>query len=254
MSVRIMSIVFDFDMPDLKTDTEANVPDSTAKFVLLALADHCNDEGEGAYPSIEKLCKKTSMSKATVCNAVNALRHNGFTNYEGFSKLGTKNYTISVAKLLKSPEVQPLKSKNSSHRNPGSSAAEMESSINHQLNRERGAPALDFKNMNVSQARKLPTLKLYAEATDFFPGSILWEYVHHTILENRLTFEKIHAAAVEWGARGYKPENVKGVLEWAVNGIPRNGKSSQPLPEPPANAVDPFASLKESLARREAGK
>jgi len=100
-------------------------------------------------------------------------------------------------------------------------------SENTQKNTQREAPALDFQSMNVSQARKVPTLKLYAEATDFFPGSVVWEYVHNTIQANSLTFEKIHGAAVEWAARGYKPENVKGILEWAVNGIP-NGKSSQP--------------------------
>lgn len=88
--------------------------------------------------------------------------------------------------------------------------------------------SLDFRNMNVSEAQKLPTLKLYTDATNFFPGSVVWEYVHTTIQVHKLTFEKLHAAAVEWAARGYKSENVKGILEWAVNGIP-NGNGSKPV-------------------------
>ena len=115
---------------------------------------------------------------------------------------------------------------------------------------ERGEPALDFKSMTVPQARKLSTLRLYFQATDYFPGSVLWEYVHNTIQENSLTFEKIHSAAVEWAARGYKPENVKGVLEWAIHGIPAGKNGAKPAP---AQAPDPMAgysSLIEALERR----
>ena len=108
---------------------------------------------------------------------------------------------------------------------------------------------LDFQSMNVSQARKVPTLKMYAEATDFFPGSVVWEYVHTTIQANGLTFEKLHGAAVEWAARGYKPENVKGILEWALHGIPA-GKNS-PAPSTPKVASDPFESLYNYLDKQE---
>jgi hypothetical protein len=116
--------------------------------------------------------------------------------------------------------------------------------------KDREAPALDFKNMTVPQARKVPTLRLYLEATDFFPGSILWEYVHNTIQENSLTFEKIRAAAIEWGARGYKPENVKGVLEWAIHGIPA-GKSSSPVPQIQVEPPDPFEAIKKLATQKE---
>lgn len=125
MSVGTMSLVFSYDMPNLKTDDGQNVPDSTAKFVLLALADHCNDEGEGAYPGVRRLCKKTSMSNQTVCNALNALRHNGYTTLEGKSKADTNNYTINLKKL----GFQPLEQDNSSRQNPTAPAARTESSV-----------------------------------------------------------------------------------------------------------------------------
>jgi hypothetical protein len=116
--------------------------------------------------------------------------------------------------------------------------------------KDRGPHSLDFKNMNVSEARRLPTLRLYTDATDFFPGSVVWEYVHTTIQENNLTFEKIHAAAVEWGARGYKPENVKGILEWALHGIPASKNSSKPEPAPSVER-DPFEAIKRLAAQQE---
>ncbi len=99
MSVHIMTAVFEYEMLDLKTDDGRIVSDSSCKFVLLALADTSNDFGEGAYPGVRRLCKKTSLSTQTVCNALNALRHNHYTELDGKSRLDTNSYTINVKKL-----------------------------------------------------------------------------------------------------------------------------------------------------------
>ncbi len=121
MSVNLMSLVFNCNVPELKTDDGKTVPDTTAKSVLLALADNANDEGEGSYPGVDTLCRKTNYSTSTVCNALNALRHNGFTVLVGRSKRDTNNYTVSVAEILK---FQWPKREDSSHRNATVSAVE----------------------------------------------------------------------------------------------------------------------------------
>jgi DNA replication protein DnaD len=126
MSVKLMSIVFNCQMPELKTDKGKTVPDTTAKFILLALADNANDEGEGSYPGVDTLCKKTGYSTATVCNALNALRHNGFTQLMGRSKFDTNNYTILAAKIL---EFQWLKREDFSGYNPKILAAKTNPSV-----------------------------------------------------------------------------------------------------------------------------
>jgi len=131
MSVRLLSLVFECDMPELKTDKGQTVPNNTAKFILLALADHANDEGEGCYPSVKRLCKKTNLSTGTVCNALNALRHNGFTLLVGKSKVETNNYTISVARIK---EFQWVESDDSSGWNQSVPVARIKSSVNHESN------------------------------------------------------------------------------------------------------------------------
>ncbi len=103
MSVRIMNAVFEFDMPDLKTDKGVMVPGHTAKFVLLALADCGDDEGEGIYLGIKRLTAKVSMSNTTVCNAINALRLAGYLDYLGRSRYNTKTYKINKGLLLGIP-------------------------------------------------------------------------------------------------------------------------------------------------------
>ncbi len=137
MSVRTMSLVFEYDMPDLLTDDGRTVPDSTAKFVLLALADHASDEGEGAYPGVKRICKKTSMSSQTVCNALNALRHNGYTTLEGKSKVETNNYTINLEKLSQPLGFQRLESPDSSDKNQPIPPPRVKPSVNHQINHQR---------------------------------------------------------------------------------------------------------------------
>lgn len=121
MSVNLMSLVFNCNMPELKTDEGQTVPDTTAKFVLLALADNANDEGEGAYPGVDTLCRKTNYSTSTVCNALNALRVKKFVVLVGKSKRDTNNYTVSAARIL---AFQWPKRDDSSHRNDSVSATE----------------------------------------------------------------------------------------------------------------------------------
>jgi len=68
---------------------------SNLKSICLALADHANDEGEGAYPSIWKLESKTELSRVTVIACLKALKHQGIATYMGISKFDTCNYTIN---------------------------------------------------------------------------------------------------------------------------------------------------------------
>lgn len=104
MSVKLMSAIFETEFRDLQDEDGNNTKASTAKLVLLALADHANDEGEGAYPGLTKMELKTGLSRQTVINTYDALKYNGIIYLKGVSKLGTNNYTIntdSFPKLLK---------------------------------------------------------------------------------------------------------------------------------------------------------
>ena len=96
MSINLMSAIFRTEFRDLEDEGGHVTKASTAKFVCIALADHANDEGESAYPSIGKLAYKTSLSRTTVINALDALKYNGILFPNGTSKHSTINYTINV--------------------------------------------------------------------------------------------------------------------------------------------------------------
>lgn len=109
----------------------------------------------------------------------------------------------------------------------------------------------DFAAMSVEQAHKVPELKLYAAATGFFPGSLSWHYVYSFIRENKLTKERIHAAAEQWELTGYQKTNVKGILEWARDGVPdAKPKRAQNGKKPVATEPKGFDAARKFLERQ----
>lgn len=96
MSVKLMSAIFETEFRDLPDGEGNTTKASTAKLVLLALADHANDEGEGAYPGLVKMMLKTGLTKQGIMKTYDTLLYNGIIYLVGKSKLDTNNYTINT--------------------------------------------------------------------------------------------------------------------------------------------------------------
>lgn len=92
MSVRVMSAVFDLALP------------AVLKFVLLVLADHADDGGWNAYPSVKTITRKTSLAERTVQVALKELRRRDLLiKDESPSRLGTTCYRIVIPSLGGAP-------------------------------------------------------------------------------------------------------------------------------------------------------
>lgn len=105
MSIRVMSLVWELS----KINAEINRDE---KFLLLALADHANDDGE-CYPSLSKIQKKCFFSKQGLLNSLDRVikigyvtknkrkRENG-SNTSNFYQLHEDLFSIKIeeAKLL----------------------------------------------------------------------------------------------------------------------------------------------------------
>ena len=85
MSIKLMSCVF--ELPLRPAD----------KLVLLAIADHANDEGHG-WPSIETLANKSSVSRRTVLRILKGLEGAGLLNRQKRSRKNGSR-TSSLYKL-----------------------------------------------------------------------------------------------------------------------------------------------------------
>lgn len=70
VSVRLMSEVWELEIP------------ASRKFVLLCLADHANDDGKQAYPSVARIARKCSMSERNVQRILHELIDDGLLTIE----------------------------------------------------------------------------------------------------------------------------------------------------------------------------
>lgn len=95
MSVRIMSMVF-----------ENQSLSSTEKLIMLALADHSNDEGKSIYPSQNTISTKTGFVRTTVNEQIKILIDKGYLVKTGYKKERSNvlELEIVVSKLRMSPE------------------------------------------------------------------------------------------------------------------------------------------------------
>ena len=100
MSVRVMALVFDADIPAIELqDKKRKISAPTLKLVLLALADHCNDDGDGAYPSLSRIERKTALVHRAVVYALQAAKQEGLILRAGMSKRATVNYSLNLPML-----------------------------------------------------------------------------------------------------------------------------------------------------------
>jgi hypothetical protein len=88
MSVIVMDWVFRW----------APTASATDLLILLAIADQCDHEGRGAYPSMATLAKKTRLTRRSVLNAIDRLKkQNVLVVHEGRGQRGTHAYEIVMS-------------------------------------------------------------------------------------------------------------------------------------------------------------
>jgi len=79
MSIRVMSLVWETDLPP------------SEKLVLLVIADHADDEGGNAFPSVRRVARRASMSERSVQRILRRLCDCGLVEIEE-NKGGTWDY------------------------------------------------------------------------------------------------------------------------------------------------------------------
>lgn len=85
MSVKIMGLVWDLDLP------------SNKKFVLLAYADHANHEGKNIFPAIATVAKKTGYHERSVQRITGELNTDGYLVDDGSGPVGTNRWYIPLS-------------------------------------------------------------------------------------------------------------------------------------------------------------
>jgi hypothetical protein len=250
------------DRPIAFNPSFKKITGSTNAALLLSQAFYwskrTNDQDGWFYKTRDEWCEETGLTLEELDGARTKCKTAGVIEETLKGVPATVHYRVNKPKVYELLGVQFGGIPQSSFSDLPQIGGNPESGSYPNFNKESETPSritterevsLDFEGMNVSEAKQVPTLKMYWKATNFWPGDLLWETIHKTILENHLTEEKIRVAATEWVSRSYKIGNVKGILEWAVNGIPASKNS--PAPATSAQAPDKFAALIDYVDQQE---
>lgn len=85
-----------------------DVGDSLAKFVLLVLAEHADNDSHNCWPSLTRIQSITHLSRQSVVNKLDYLTNRGFIQRERGHKGQSTRYTILVHQLDQaSPPARP---------------------------------------------------------------------------------------------------------------------------------------------------
>jgi len=271
MSVRIMAFVFEAELPEYlvyatRNGKQKRLKRATAKLVLLAFADHANDEGRAAYPSLELVARKTGLSLRAVKNTVRALVHAGILIPNGKSFRGTNDYIIDVDALVGVNPVHPQGEPGApqgvnpvhSRGEPGSPEPSFNHPINHPLE-STGAPAPNAPALKSAKhtARKTPpppAVEVYRSRAGMFPRRALWEMLAREVGDEQDALEFWGRVVEAWVASGWNPRNLRGMLDFfRRHELPGTKKGRQKHQKPSRDGTEAFAVVEKARALWQSG-
>ena len=88
MSVKIMGLVWDLDLPQ------------NEKFVLLAYADHADHNGDNMFPGVALIAKKTGYSERSIQRTTRTLEDKGYLVANGKGPQGTNKWKYGGGDIL----------------------------------------------------------------------------------------------------------------------------------------------------------
>lgn len=92
-------------------DAALDLPlDPSSKLVLVVLADHANNDGEGVYPGNERIARRASLSKRQTQRVLAHLESHGLIRREKWARGGhghAVEWSINAALLAVSKRVTP---------------------------------------------------------------------------------------------------------------------------------------------------
>ena len=107
MSAIISGRVYWTEFQDLsytdRNKKQVNIKETTAKIVMLAIADSADDFGENSWQSFETIATKSSIERRSAIRVVRALVNAEFLKIAGITKYGTNNFSVNIAKLGNPP-------------------------------------------------------------------------------------------------------------------------------------------------------
>jgi DnaD/phage-associated family protein len=201
MSVKIMGLVWDLDIP------------REEKFILLAYTDHASHDGTNIYPSVELISQKTGYSRRSVQTITRNLEERGLLLSDGKGPNGTNKWKYGGAEIspAKSAQMQEKKKRGAKSTGKGAQPTAPESS------EPSLEPSLNDEDDSKSSLATLS--KLYSENIGPIPNGITADLIRNASIDfPEAWYEPAFLIAVKNNAR--KWSYIEAILDsWKKNGF-----------------------------------
>lgn len=182
--------------------------DRPQKFVLLALADHADDEGNSVYPSMERIGWKTGYSKRHIQRIMDELVSAEILEVVALQKdHRPTEYKIHIAKAPMSP---PFSERGDILSERGDTAMSSEPSKNlNTSSKEDAKPKKKGRDPRLSH----PAIKAYRTAARLYVPIIWRNDVIETVGSDAKNVRLWNQIMKDWIGKGWRKDNIKGMLE-----------------------------------------
>ena len=209
MSGKVSGWVWDLDLPQ------------NEKYVLLAYADHADHEGRNVFPSVGLVARKTGYSHRSIQRIVKDLKEKGYLVPDGTGVHGTNKYLIPLpvgGDTMTPPPIErgdtiaqggdklvAQKGDTSSTPEPSLTVTKEETSVK---------PAPRKRDARLDH----PAITTYKEVARYHVPIIWRDNVIDAVGDRQGDVSAWGALIKSWIGRGWKPNNVEGMLDAYKNG------------------------------------
>ena len=208
MSVTVMSFVWKLPIPH------------DEKFILLAYADHANDDGGSIFPAVLTVAKKTSYSKRSVQEITRKLQKRGLLLSNGKGRHGTNCWCIPLSWDAKSAPVNFSPSLDAETRTARVQTSAPESSLTSIQPSVGGLSEKEIQQANAKVTSIIENQKKFKYANrDKIPETLLpFSDVYNELTGQEPTKRVIQdwlMAFSEWQSEGLRVEHIREAYKYA---------------------------------------
>lgn len=248
------------EIPNMVDDLHLSV----YAFRLYAHLKRITWESGTCWKNARHLAEQCDMSVGSVANAKEELEKNHliYTHLEAGAHGEFAGHVITLVNIWKqnyekyftaSPDHQVIRTDHEVIRtcSPGDPINNKENNHQKKNRRERGRsappPAVDFSSLSVQEAGRIPEIQVFLAATGRFPGRPTYELVVREIREHGHKAEDLKVYYEAWCARGFRPQNLAWLTDWAASGSIPAGRGKESPPDAPRSAQPTREEMAKSL-------
>jgi len=208
----------------------------TEKYVLLAYADHADQNGKNIFPSIDLIAQKTGYSERSVQTITRELEKMGFLVADGMGKNGTNRWIIPLQRGEGGAKIAPVPMSQIAPEGIAPEGIAPEPSVEVKKLTTTTASGAIFEIFQAEIGLLTPmTADAIQDAEETFSQEWIVEAIHEAAMSNKRNWKYVLAILKRWKAEGYKSPRMQLPAEQKIKIKPMNSSNQDIIRKVAAN-------------------